>query len=155
MVADGPLVQLSIRGGDVVIINNSVFAAIVAPPNATTWVATPAGGGTIQFTDQASLQVLSVPDTDVGTQAVARPAIATPFGGSWIVTQYSDDSGDDATPVTDPAELTSGFYTLQEPSTREFLSRNRIEDYSIRPKQVALQDADGPGSYELVIRVVG
>jgi hypothetical protein len=150
MVADGPLVQLSIRGGDVVIISNSVFAAIVPPPNATTWVATAAVGGTIRFADQASGLVLSVPDTDVGTLAVA-----TPSDGSWIVTEYSDDSGDDATSVTDPAELTSGFYTLQEPNTRVFLYRNRIEDYSLRPKRVALQDPDSADSYELVIRVVG
>ena len=153
-MADSPLVQLSIRGGDVVIVNQSVYAAIVGPPNATTWVPVAASGGTIQFLDQASGLALSVPNTDVGTQAVAAPPSST-AAWSWIVTEYSDDSADDATPITDPANLTSGFYTLQEPSTREYLARNQIEDRSLLPKRVALQAADGPDSYELVIRVVG
>jgi hypothetical protein len=154
-VAGSSLVQLSIRGGDVAIINKSVFAALMSPPNATTWVATAAGGGTIQFADQASGLVLGVPNTDVGTQAVATPSGSGAAASSWIVTEFSDDSGDDATPITDPAELTSGFYTLQEPGTQEFLYRNRIEDYSLMPKRVALQNVDSPGSYELIIRVVG
>ena len=155
-MADSPLVQLSIRGGDVAIINKSVFATIFAPPNAATWVvATAVDGGTIRFADQASGLVLGVPNTDVGTQAVATPSGSGVAASSWIVTEYSDDSGDDATPITDPAQLTSGFYTLQEPGTQEFLSRNRIEDYSLTPKRIALQPVDSPDSYELIIRVVG
>lgn len=149
-MADGPLVQLSIRGSDVVIIDQRVFAAIISPPNATTWVATTVNDVTIQFTDQASGLVLSVLNTDAGS-----PAVVQPSKSSWIVTQFSDDSGDDATSITDPAELISGFYTLQEPSTQRYLARNRIEDLSLLPKRVALQDVDNPDSYELVIRVVG
>jgi hypothetical protein len=69
------------------------------------------------------------------------------------VTQFSDDEADDPVQVTDPAQLTSGYYNLQIPGGGIFLYRNQIEDRSLLPKRVALQP-DGD-SYELVIQVVG
>jgi hypothetical protein len=72
---------------------------------------------------------------------------------SWNLVQFSDDDGDDAAPITDPGELTSGYYTLQDPGTGNFLFRSRIEDRSLLPKYVGLQDPS-QGPYELVIRVV-
>lgn len=141
-MANGPLVQITIRGGSVAIVNNSVYAALISPPNATTWIATAAANGTIQFTDQASGLILAAPDTDPGTQAVAAPPGAGLPVTSWLVTQYSDSSEDDPEPVKDPSQLTSGYYAIQEPSTGEYLFRNRIEDYSLLPKRVALQSSD-------------
>jgi len=151
---NGPLVHISIRGADVAIINGQVYAAIISPPNATTWIASSADDGTIRFTDQASGLVLSVPSLDAGTQAVVAPAGAHLPVSSWTVTQYSDDSEDDPAPIKDASELTSGYYSIQEPGSGELLFRNRIEDYSLMPKRVALQPSEmdqGP----LVIQVVG
>ena len=153
-MADSSLVQISIRGGNVAIINQSVFAALIQPPNGATWIASAGPNGTIRFTDQASGLVLSVPDTNVGTQAQVTPPGAPVAASSWIVTEFSDGDGDDPSPTTDPTQLNSGYYTLQEPSTGEYLSRNRIEDYSLMPKRVALQAQDSPGQFELIIRVV-
>jgi hypothetical protein len=150
-----PLVQITIRGASAAIINNTVYAAIINPPNATTWIATAVSNGTIRFTDQASGLALSSPDTKTGTQAIVAPPGSGLPVTSWTVVQFSDDDGDDATSVTDPSQLTSGYYTIQEPGTGEYLFRNRIEDYSIRPKVVALQPPDDSGAYELVIQVVG
>lgn len=138
-MANGPLVQITIRGAGLAIISNSIYAALISPPNATTWIATPAADGTIQFTDQASGLILGAPDTDAGTQAVAAPPGAGLPVASWLVTQYSDSSEDDPEPVEDPGQLTSGYYAIQEPSTRQYLFRNQIEDYSLLPKRVALQ----------------
>lgn len=125
-MADSSIVQITIRGGNVAIINQSVFAAIIPPPNGTTWIASAGPNGTIRFTDQASGLVLSVPDTQVGTQAIAAPPGAPVAASSWIVTQFSDGDGDDASQITDPTQLTGGYYTLQEPSTQEYLARNWV-----------------------------
>lgn len=154
-MSDEPLVQITIRGANLAIIGGRAFAALIPPPSAATWIVTGAKDGAIQFTDQASGQVLSVPDTDIGTQAVVAPADSGAAATSWIVTRFSDDEGDDATVITDPSQLDSGYYTLQEPRTGEFLARNYIEDRSLLPKRVALQNRDDPSQYELVIRVVG
>jgi hypothetical protein len=152
-MADSPLVQISIRGGNVGIVSNKIYAALVdGLPATTTWIVTAADNGTLQFTDQASGLILGAPDTNVGTQAIA----AAPAGiavASWSVTEFSDEDEDDPEPIKDPSQLTTGYYTITEPSTGEFLFRNPVEDYSLRPKVVALQSADkdqGP----LVIKVV-
>ena len=152
-MADGsPLLQIRIRDGNVVIINSQIYAALISPPNATTWIATAADNGTIQFTDQASGQILAAPSTDPGTQAVASPpGVALPVT-TWLVTQYSDSSEDDPAPVKDPSQLTSGYYAIQEPSSGEFLYRYQIEDYSVLPKRVALQQSDLDQA-PLIIRV--
>jgi hypothetical protein len=153
-MADSALVQISIRGADAAIINNQVYAALIQPPNATTWIATPIGDGTIRFTDQASGLILGTPDTDPGTQAY----VTTPGSGaaitSWTVRQYSDDIEDDPVAITDPTQLTSGYYSLQAPGTGEYLYRNQIEDYSLIPKRIALQPP-GLDQGPLIIQVVG
>ena len=153
-MADSALVQISIRGADVAIISNQVYAALIAPPNATTWIATPIGDGTIQFADQASGLILSAPDTDPGTQAIAAPPGTGLAVSSWTVMQYGDDSEDDPAAITDPTQLTSGYYSLQAPGTGEFLFRNQIEDRSLMPKRIALQPA-GLDQGPLIIRVSG
>ena len=152
-MTDSPLVQIMIKGSPVAIIDGKVYGIIMGVPSPTTWIATAADSGTIQFADQASGFVLSVPDTDAGTQAIAAPPGQSTACPAWTVTQYSDASGDNATQVTDITGLASGYYTLEAPGTGEFLFRNRIEDYSIAPKRVALQEAGG--QYELIIQVVG
>ena len=152
-MTDSPLVQIMIKGSPVAIIDGKVYGIIIGVPSPTTWIATAADRGTIQFADQASGFVLSVPGTDAGTQAIAAPPGQSTACSAWTVTQYSDASGDDATQITDIAGLTSGYYTLEAPGTGEFLFRNRIEDYSIAPKRVALQEAGG--QYELIIQRVG
>jgi hypothetical protein len=153
MMSD-PLVQITISGASVAIINNSVYAAIISPPNATTWIATAGPSGTIVLTDQASGLVLSAPDTEPGTQAVAAPPGAGLPVTAWSLVEYSDDSGDDAAPVTDPGKITSGFYAIATPDGQSFLFRNRIEDRSLLPKVVALQPG-GQGTYDLIIQVTG
>jgi hypothetical protein len=136
----------------VAIINGQIYAAIISPPNATSWIASAAANGTIQFADQASGLILSAPSTDPGTQAMA----ASPGSGlpvtSWQVTEYTDDTEDDPTPVTDPSQLASGYYAIQEPSSGEFLFRNQIEDRSLMPKRVALQPS-GLDQGPLIIQV--
>lgn len=72
---------------------------------------------------------------------------------SWNLVQYSDSDGDDATAIKDPAQLESGYCTIQDPGTGNFLFRKRIEDRSLLPKYVGLQDPSN-GPYELVIQVV-
>jgi hypothetical protein len=139
-MASSPLVQITIRGGAVAIIDGSIYAALISPPNATTWIATAADGGTIQFTDQASGLILAAPNAAPGTQAVAAPPGAGMPVTSWLVTQFSDSSEDEPAPVKDPSQLTRGYYAIQEPSSGEFLFRNRIEDYSLMPKRVGLQE---------------
>ncbi|WP_194904424.1 I66 family serine proteinase inhibitor [Catenulispora rubra] len=153
-MANGPLVHISIRGADVAIINGQVYASIIAPPNATTWIASSADDGTIQFTDQAGGLVLGAPSLDPGTQAVVAPVDAGLAVSSWTLTRYSDDAEDDASPIKDASEITSGYYAIQEPGTGEFLFRNQIEDRSLMPKRVALQPS-GADQGPLVIQVVG
>jgi hypothetical protein len=153
-MANGPLVQISIRGGNVGIVSNKIYAALLdGVPATTTWIVTAADNGTLQFTDQASGLILGAPDTNVSTQAIAAAAGADIAVTSWSVTEFSDEDEDDPDPIKDPSRLTTGYYAIQEPSTGEFLFRNQVEDYSLRPKVVALQPADqdqGP----LVIKVV-
>jgi hypothetical protein len=120
-----PLVQISIRGANVAIINGKVYAAIVPPPNAATWIVGQGPGGTITFTDQASGFLLSVPATDLGTQAQASPTTAATAVTSWNLTEFSDEDGDDGSPVEDPAQLASGFYSIQDPASGNYLFRNR------------------------------
>lgn len=151
---DTPLVQISIHGAPVVIISNQVYAALVPPPNATTWVASAGPGGTLVFADQASGLVLGAPDTDPGTQAVAAPPGAPLAVASWQVTEFSDDDEDDPKPVTDPGQLQSGYYSIQAPDGGGILYRNRIEDRSLLPKRVALQ-SPGQDQGPLIIQVVG
>jgi hypothetical protein len=154
-VAD-PLVQIQINGASLVIINQQVYAALLPTPGPATWVVTADSDGSFVFTDQASGLLLS--DAATTTDPRQSPAIIAPAGSglpvtSWNLVQFSDDDGDDAAPITDPGELTSGYYTLQDPGTGNFLFRSRIEDRSLLPKYVGLQDPS-QGPYELVIRVV-
>jgi len=87
-------------------------------------------------------------------QIIIRGAGAGLAVASWKVTEFSDDDEDDATPVTDPGQLESGCYAVQDPGTPAYLYRNRIEDYSLRPKVVAVQPPGlDPGPP--VIQVVG
>ncbi|QMU68146.1 hypothetical protein [Streptacidiphilus sp. P02-A3a] len=149
-----PLVQIQIRGAGVAIINGTVYAALIAPPNAATWVASSGPDGSTVFTDQASGLVLSAQSTDPGTQAVVTPSGTAPIS-SWNVVRYADEQGDDATPIKDAGELVSGYYTLQDPASGTYLFRNGIEDRSLRPKFVGFPSYQGDGEYELVIQVVG
>jgi hypothetical protein len=155
-----PLVQIQINGAFLGIVNQQVYAGLLPgyPGNAT-WVVTAAPDGSFVLTDQASGLVLS----DAGTTAGGgmdkpSPAVIAPAGSglpvtSWNLVQYSDDDGDDASPVSDPSQLTSGYYTIQDPGSGNFLFRNRIEDRSLLPKYVGLQDpAQGP--FELVVQVI-
>ena len=155
----GPLVQLQINGASLVIINQQVYAALLPNPGPATWVVTANSDGSFVLTDQASGLVLSDAGTTTDTTNPRQsPAIIAPAGSglpvtSWNLVQFSDDNGDDAAPVTDPSQLTSGYYTLQDPGTGNFLYRSRIEDRSLMPKYVGLQDPS-QGPYELVIQVV-
>jgi hypothetical protein len=154
-----PLVQIQINGANLVIVNQQIYAALIPQPGAATWVVTAGPDGSLVFTDQASGLVLSDASTSAGSgTSRTSPAIVAPAGSglpvtSWNVVQYSDDEGDDAAPVKDPSQLESGYYTLQDPGSGNFLFRNQIEDRSLMPKYVGLQDPS-QGPYELVIRVV-
>jgi hypothetical protein len=152
----GPLVQIQINGASLVIINQQVYAALLGNPGPATWVVTAKPDGSFVFTDQASGLVLS--DAATTTDRGQSPAIIAPPGAplpvtSWNLVQFSDDDGDDAAPITDPGQLTSGYYTLQDPGTGNFLFRSAIEDRSLIPKYVGLQDPS-QGPYELVIQVI-
>lgn len=148
-------VQIQIRGANVTIIDSQVYASLIPPPNAATWVVTAAGDGTFVFTDQAGGQVLAAPSTDPGTQAVVAPAGAPLQVSSWTLAKFSDEDGDDETQIKDLAELDSGFYTIQDPGSAAFLFRNASEDKSLNPKFVGFPRIAGDGPYELVIQVVG
>ena len=152
-MANGPLLHIQIRGGDTAIIGEAVLAVVMPPPNAATWIAESVGDGMIQFTDQASGLVLGAREFAAGTPAeVNRPE--TLGVTAWRLTQYSDGAEDDPSPVKEAGALTSGFYAIREPMTGAYLQRDHIEDYSVRPKRVALQPGDvDPGP--VVIRVVG
>jgi hypothetical protein len=154
-----PLVQIQINGANLVIINQQVYAALLPTPGAATWVVTAGPDGSLVFTDQASGLVLSDAST-TGGSGMQRdsPAVIAPSGSglpvtSWNLVQFSDDDGDDATGVTDPSQLQSGYYTIQDPGSGNYLFRNRIEDRSLLPKYVGLQDPSG-GPFELVIQVI-
>jgi hypothetical protein len=148
------LVQIQIRGANLAIINGTVYAALIAPPNATTWVASSGPDGSIVLADQASGFVLSAQSSDPGTQAVAISVDDDVPITSWNIVQFSDDEGDGATPIKDPGELTSGYYTIQDPASGAYLYRNAIEDRSLRPKFVGFPSYLGDGPFELVIQVV-
>jgi hypothetical protein len=154
-----PLVQIQINGANLVIINQQVYAALISPPGPATWVVTAGPDGSLVFTDQASGQVLSDASSSAGGGlSRTSPAVIAPAGSalpvtSWNVVQYSDDEGDDAAPIKDPSQLESGYYTFQDPGSGNFLFRNQIEDRSLLPKYVGLQDPS-QGPYELVIQVV-
>jgi hypothetical protein len=138
-MADSPLLEISIGGGPLAIIDGKIYALLMPDADQPArWTA--ASGELIRFTDQGSGQMLSVPSTTGGTQAVTYtpgeylPGVVT----RWQVAQIDADGN--PTPVTDVTE--SGFYTLQAPDSDLFLSRNPVEDYSIRPKPAVLQDPD-------------
>ena len=154
-----PLVQIQINGANLVIVNQQVYAALLPTPGAATWVVTAGPDGSLVLTDQASGQVLSDAGEAAGSgMQQASPAVIAPAGSglavsSWNLVQFADGDGDDATAIKDPGQLESGYYTIQDPSSGNFLFRNRIEDRSLLPKYVGLQDpSDGP--FELVIQVV-
>jgi len=153
------LVQIQINGANLVIINQQVYAALLPTPGAATWVVTADSGSSIIFTDQASGMVLSDASAGVGS-GLSRPspAIIAPAGSglpvtSWNLVQFSDADGDDAAPLKDPSQLVSGYYTIQDPGSGNFLFRNQIEDRSLMPKYVGLQDPSQSGPFELVIQV--
>lgn len=152
-MADGPLVQISIGGAPLAIMDGQIYALLMpdmAEP--VSWAVSSAGDGTIQFTDQASGRLLSAPGTDPGTQATATvPKVFTPVG-SWSLALL-DDSGDPQ-PIKEPSQIASGYYTVQAPGTGNYLSRRQIEDYSLRPKQVVLAEADSDARWQLIIQVV-
>jgi hypothetical protein len=138
-MADSPLLEISIGGGPLAIIGGQIYALLM-PDTAQPAQWTADSGPLIRFTDQASGKMLSVPSTTDGTQAVTYspgdylPGVVT----RWQVAQIDADGN--STSVT--AVTQSGFYTLQAPDSDLFLSRNQIEDYSIRPKPAVLQDPD-------------
>lgn len=146
-MADSTAFQISIGGAPLTIIDGSVYALLMpdmAEP--ATWTAT--SGPQIQFTDQQSGRILGVPDTDQGTQATVTPPRVFAPVLAWSVAMLDNDGN--PTPVTEISQ--SGFYTLQAQGTDLLLSRNEIEDYSIRPKRVGLQSADT--RWQLIIQMV-
>ena len=154
------LVQIQINGANLVIINQQVYAALLPTPGPASWVVTPGPDGSLVLTDQASGLVLSDAGS-TGGSGLDRPspAIVAPDGSglpvtSWNLVQFSDEDGDDAAPIKDPGQLSSGYYTIQDPGSGNFLFRNQIEDRSLLPKYVGLQDAGGGGPFELVIRAL-
>ncbi|HEV2637862.1 MAG TPA: hypothetical protein VGX23_22100 [Actinocrinis sp.] len=155
-----PLVQIQINGASVCIINQQVYATLLpGSPGAATWVVTTGPDGSFTLTDQASGLVLSDASTTAGSGlGQPSPAIVAPAGSglpvtSWNFVGFSDDDGDDAAPIKDPGQLTSGYYTIQDPDSGNYLFRNQIEDRSLRPKYVGLQDPS-QGPFELVVQVV-
>jgi hypothetical protein len=136
-MADSQNLQISIGGSPLAIIDGLIYAMLVPDmAEAATWTAT--SGALIQFTDQASGRLLSVPDASAGTQAAATvPQLYAPVT-AWTVAILDDDG--DPSPVTEITQ--SGFYTIQAPGTELLLSRREVEDYSIRPKQVVLAEPD-------------
>jgi hypothetical protein len=153
-----PTVQIQIHGANLVIINQQVYAALLDRPGPATWVVTANPDGSFTLTDQASGLVLSDASTDTGSgYGGPSPAIVAPAGSglpvtSWNLVQFSDDEGDSAAPIKDPNQLTSGYYTIQDPGSGNFLFRSPIEDRSLNPKYVGLQDSS-QGPYELVVQV--
>jgi hypothetical protein len=154
-----PIVQIQINGANLAIVNQQVYAALLGNPGAASWVVTAGSDGSLVFTDQASGLVLSDSSTTASSgMDRPSPAIIAPAGSglpvtSWKVVAYSDDEGDDATEITDPGELSSGYYSLQDPGSGNYLFRNQIEDRSLLPKYVGLQNPS-QSQYELVIQVV-
>lgn len=156
-----PLVQIQINGASLCIINQQVYATLLpGNPGTATWVVTAGPAGSLVLTDQASGLVLSDASSDAGSGA-SRPSpavIAPPGAGlpvtSWNLVQFSDEDGDDAAAIQEPSQLTSGYYTIQDPGSGNFLFRNLIEDRSLMPKYVGLQDPSRSGAFELVVQVV-
>jgi hypothetical protein len=155
-----PVVQIQINGSNLVIINQQVYAAILPTPGPASWVVTAGPDGSFVFTDQASGLVLSDASSTAGSGVNQQsPAVIAPPGSglpvtSWDIVGFSDDDGDDAAPVKDPSQLESGYYTIQDPGSGNFLFRNQIEDRSLMPKYVGRQDPSQGGGFELVIQVV-
>ena len=154
------LVQIQINGASVCIINQQVYATLLpGNPGVATWVVTQGPDGSLVLTDQASGLVLSDGSTTAGSGASRpSPAIVAPPGSglpvtSWNFVGFSDEDGDDAAAIKDPSQLTSGFYTIQDPGSGNFLFRNQIEDRSLMPKYVGLQDPS-QGQFELVVQVI-
>lgn len=152
------LVQIQINGANLVIIGQQVRADLAGMYGVATWKVTVGPNSSLVFTDQASGMVLS--DTGIASSSPAQPssAVIAPAGSglpvtSWNVVGYSDSDGDNATAIKDPSQLTSGYYTVQDPGSGKFLFRNQIEDRSLLPKSVCLQDPS-QGSFELVMLVV-
>jgi hypothetical protein len=154
------LVQIQINGANLVIIQQQIYAALLPTPGPATWVVSAGPDGSLIFTDQASGLVLSDASSTAGSGlSKPSPAVIAPAGSglpvtSWSLVQFSDDDGDNATPVKDPSQLTSGYYTIQDPDSGNFLFRNQVEDRSLLPKYVGLQDPEQGGPFELVIQVV-
>ncbi|WP_194893179.1 hypothetical protein [Catenulispora pinisilvae] len=155
------LVQIQIHGASVCIINQQVYATLLpGNPGAATWVVTAGPDGSLVLTDQASGLVLSDAST-TGGSGLSRPspAIVAPAGSglpviSWNFVGFSDEDGDDAAAIKDPGQLTSGYYTIQDPGSGNFLFRNMVEDRSLLPKYVGLQDPSQGGPFELVVQVI-
>jgi hypothetical protein len=146
-MADSQNLQISIGGSPLAIIDGQIYALLVPDMAETaTWSAT--SGALIQFTDQTSGRLLSVPDVSAGTQAAATVRQVYAPVTAWMVAKLDDDG--DPSPVTEVTQ--SGFYTLQAPNTELLLSRREVEDYSIRPKQAVLADPDT--RWQLVIQCI-
>ena len=149
-MADSPLLEISIGSGPLAIIDGKIYALLMpGADQPARWTA--ASGELIRFTDQGSGGMLSVPSTTDGMQAVTYspgeylPGVVT----RWRVAKL--DANGNPAPVTEVTQ--NGFYTLQAPDSDLFLSRNQVEDYSIRPKPAVLQGPDnrwGP----VIIQVV-
>ena len=138
----GPLIRITIRGGALAVVDGLAYAAILPPPHPATWIASSAADGTIRFTEQSGGRVLGVPDTAPGTQARALDPAAVGGGAAgWRVSRCSDAGGRAPVAVKHPSELTSGYYTIEEPATGALLYRNRDEEPGLGPKPVALQPA--------------
>jgi hypothetical protein len=147
VMADSQNLQISIGGSPLAIIDGQIYALLMpdmAEP--ATWTAT--SGALIQFTDQASGRILSVPDASEGIQAAATvPRVFAPVT-AWEVARL--DSDGNPSPVTEVTE--SGFYSLQAPDTDLLLARREVEDYSIRPKAAVLGNPDS--RWQLIIQLV-
>jgi hypothetical protein len=153
-MVDDPLAQLSIRGGHVVIIAGTVFAALLPPPHPATWLVTTGAAGAVRFVDQASGFVLGCPTSAEGVRAVVAPADAGLAVIDWRLLRCADEDEDpDPSVVADPSSLVSGHYAIQDPSSGGHLSRDPARELSLRPEAVTL--SSDPGRPELLIQVVG
>jgi hypothetical protein len=138
-MADSPLLRISVGGGPLAIIGGEIYALLTpGDDQPARWTAD--SGQLIRFIDQGSGKMLSVPSTTDGMQAVTYSPGEYLSG---VVTRWQvaklDDDGNPA-PVTEVTQ--TGYYTLQAPDSDLFLSRNQVEDYSIRPKPAVLQGPD-------------
>jgi hypothetical protein len=65
------LIRITIRGGGLAVVDGLAYAVILPPPHPAVWIASPAGDGTIRFTEEGSGRVLGVVGTEPGSQARA------------------------------------------------------------------------------------